>query len=367
MQVHRRLAATVALVAAVVSCAPSAATGDGLTVGFIFVGQRDDLGYNQAAWEGSETLARRHPEVAVLRVENVPETAAATQALERLIDQGASILFATSFGHLDAAVEVARRHPDVVVLHQGGTEPAPPMDNLGTYFGPHEQLVYVAGVMAAAAADRPHFGYVAAFPIPATYNNVNAFTLGARSVDPDATTEVVFTGSWCDHDAQERAARDLIARGATVLAQHQDCTSTILGIASREGALAVGYHTDGSEVAGAAWVTGVVWLWGDLFSDILETVRRGGFPGSVYDEGFRGEFAGGVGPVILTEPGPAVTTESVELASVAEARVAAEGVFAGPLRDRDGRLRVAAGERLDRDAIDTMDWFVEGVVGEAPR
>ncbi|MEO7428099.1 MAG: BMP family ABC transporter substrate-binding protein, partial [Acidimicrobiales bacterium] len=302
------VARMLAVALVVAACGGTKATApQALTVGFIFVGEHDDLGYNQAAWEGSEALARAVPEVRVLRVEDVPEDHRAATAMEHLIDQGASIVFATSFGHLEAAYQVARRHPEVTVLHQGGVEPEPHLDSFGTYFGTHSEALYVAGVAAGAATRTNRLGFVAAFPIPATFTNVNAFTLGAQSVNPAVTTQVVFTRSWCRPSAQAAAAAKLIAAGVDVIAQHQDCTRTILMATEQAGLYSVGYHADGSEVAPNGWLIGAVWQWDRLYTDILRTILADRFAGSAYNGDFRGSLAGGDNPFLLTEPGPSVS------------------------------------------------------------
>lgn len=337
-----------------------------VTVGFIFVGGRDDLGYNQAAWEGSEALARAFPDLRVERLEHVPEDDRAVAALEDLIDQGASILFATSFGHRDAAYEVALRHPDVTVLHQGGLE-REDLPNFGTYFGTHSEALFLAGMAAGAATRTGKLGFVVAFPIPATFNNVNAFTLGAQILAPQVTTEVVFTGDWCDPAEQSAAAARLISAGVDVIAQHQDCTRTILESAEQAGIYSVGYHADGSEVAPEGWLMGAVWDWDDLLIDIVTTILDGQFSGSAYEGDFRGSMAGGDNPFVLTEPGPAVTAETrARLEDERKKLESGASPFSGPLVDRDGMVRVPAGSTLERRAIESMDWFVAGVTGDIP-
>ncbi len=341
--------------------------GARVKVGFLFIGTRDDLGYNQAAWEGSEAVAEAFPDIEVLRAENVPETAAAEQAMEGVIDQGASILFPTSFGYLASAVAVARRHPDVVVVHQGGLEPVPRLANLGTYFGAMYEPVYEAGIAAGAATRTGRLGFVAAFPIPAMFNNVNAFTLGARSVNPSATTSVTFTGAWCDPVAQAKAARALLGLGVDVLTQHQDCTRTVLEAAEEAGAFSVGYHYDGSEVAPRGWLGGSVWVWGELFVDIVRTVESGAFARSPYGGDFRGSLRTGDNPFVLTEPGPTVNDAARSLIAEAERRFRDGGSpFTGPLRDRDGLERVAPGAVPSTADIDRMEYLVAGVVGDIP-
>lgn len=335
--------------------------------GFIFVGERDDVGYNQAAWEGMEAVARAFPDLEVIGVEGVPENDEAVAVLEDLVARGAEILFATSFGHLDAAYEVASRHPEIVVLHQGGVEPEPRLDNFGTYFGTHAEAMYAAGVVAGASTDTGALGFVAAFPIPATYNNVNAFLLGARQLRPDATLEVMFTEDWCDPSTQRIAARRLIANGADVLAQHQDCTGTVLTEAETAGIHAVGYHSDGSEIAPTAWLTGAIWTWADLYIDIVSAIETGDFVGGPYDGDFRGTLSAGDNPFALAEFGPEVDPAAAATAGrvLEEFADAARSLFEGPLSDATGRVRVAVGEAPGTEEIDAMDYFVAGVtVGE---
>lgn len=289
-------------------------------------------------------------------------------ALEDLIDRGASILFATSFGHLSAAHEVAERHPEVTVLHQGGIEPQPRLDNLGTYFGTHSEALYLAGIAAGAATRTNRLGFVLAFPIPATFNNVNAFTLGAQSVNPDVTTHVRYTQHWCEPETQAAAAAELIADGVDVIAQHQDCSRVILRAAEAAGIYSVGYHSDGSEEAPRGWLIGAVWQWDRLYTDIVTTIVDGRFIGSRYDGDFRGSLANGDNPFVLTEPGPSVTPETRERLTTERAALAAGGSpFSGPVIDRDGTLRVPGGAVLSQADLDTMDWFVRGVTGDEER
>lgn len=351
------------------NAAPDGSDGfPGAKIGFVFVGQRDDFGYNQAAWEGSEEVARAFPDHLVLRLENVPESPRAETAMETLIRQGARIIFATSYGHLPFAVNVAKRHPDVIVLHQGGIEPKPKLANFGTYWGTVYEPVYLAGIAAGKATRTGKLGYVVAFPIPATFNNVNAFALGARSVNAQATVDVVFTGDWCDPAKQRDAATRLLAQGADLLAQHQDCTSTILRAAEAAGALAVGYHYDASDVAPGSWLIGPVWNWGPLFVDIARTILAGTFARSEYDADFVGGLRTEDNPFVLTEPGPRVDPAALDAIQAAEKRFRSGGSpFEGPLADREGTERFPAGVTPTYAETLRMDYFVPGVVGDVPR
>jgi basic membrane protein A len=356
-----------ALLAACAGLPYPTAERDTLTIGFVFLADRDDLGYNQAIWESSESLARAIPDTRVLRRAFVPEKGLlAEEAMEELIAEGATIVFATSYGYLDAAIRVARRHPDVTVLHQGGIE-SEPLPNFGTYWGTIEEPVYLSGIVAGGATESGKLGFVAAFPIPAVVNNVNAFLLGARSVRPDATVRIKFTDSWCTPQAQKTAALALIDKGVDVLTQHQDCTRTILGVAEQAGISSVGYHQDGSEEAPRGYLVGAVWSWSDLLVDIVRTIRSGGFESSPYNGDFRGGYATADNPFVLSEMSRLVTRETRERVRAAERKLRSGwSPFTGPLVDSTGRERVSQGRTPTRSEIDEMDYLVQGVIGAVP-
>lgn len=333
-------------------------------VAFVMVGAADDLGYNQAVFEGSIELARRLPDLQIIRVENVPEDETAEETIRELVeDRGADLVFATSFGHLPYAYAVAQDHPDVVIVHQGGTEPEPRLHNFGTYFGSHWEAMYEAGVAAGNATQTRQLGFIAAFPIPATYANVNAFTLGAQRVQPDVTTTVAFTGNWCDPELQRTAVAELVDEGADVLALHQDCTTAVLEEAERaQVAGVVGYHADGSEVAETRWLAGAVWNWGDLYTAITQSVLDRRFDSGPFTGDFRGSIADDNNPFTLTQPGPSVGAPARAEMTLVRQELA-EGItpFRGPLMDNTGTMRIPAETQLTVQQIDALDWFVAGV------
>ena len=344
--------------------APGAEDGR-LTVGFLYVGPRDDFGYNQAAYQGSLAVQEAFPDAELLQAENVPETAEAETVMEGMVDRGADLIFATSYGHLEFAGNVAERNPDVVIVHQGGLEEAPGLPNLGTYFGTVYEPVYTAGIAAGAASESGRVGYVYAFPIPQTLANVNAFTLGAQSVNPDVETVTVATGSWCDPSLQAQAARSLIDQGVDVITQHQDCTKTIVEAAEEAGVHTVGYHASAQELAPDGWLTGSEWDWGPLYTDIVGTVADGDFTNSDYDGNFRVGLQTGTNPFVQSEYGRDVTSETVEAIDAARERFTEGGSpFTGPVLDQDGDTVWAEGEQPSYDEVETMDFFVAGVTGE---
>ncbi|MFA7324659.1 MAG: BMP family ABC transporter substrate-binding protein [Candidatus Nanopelagicales bacterium] len=350
--------------------AGSAPGTGGSAVGFIFVGPKTDFGYNQAAYEGSQELAAAYPDLKVLTEENVPEDDNAYRVMEGMVSRGAKILFATSYGHLQAAQKLAAAHPDVVVVQQGNyiSDPKAIGPNIGTYFGTVYEPVYLAGIAAGKATKSNKLGYIYAFPIPQTVNNINAFELGAQSVNPKATTSVISTSSWCDPQKQKAAVDSLLKQGVDVITQHQDCTDTIIKATEAAGAMTVGYHADASSLAPKGWLTGSQWNWGPLYEDIVATTLAGQFTGSPYNGNFRVGLQDGENPFVQSPYGPTVTDDTKATISAALDSLSTPGtsVFTGPIKDQAGKVEVPAGTALQYGdpAIEGMNWFVDGVKGK---
>ena len=342
----------------------SSSSADGQTVGFLYVGPKNDFGYNQAAYEGSLEVEKNIPGTKLIQAENVPETSEASRVMEKMIKDGATTIFATSYGHLQPMLAVAKKHPEVTFEHQGGVKAGA---NVGTYFGQIYEAQYLTGMAAGLATKSNKLGYVVAVPIPQTLLNINAFELGAQSVNPKAETTVVFTGGWCDPAKQKEAADTLIQGGADVLSQHQDCTKTIVETTEKAGAMSVGYHADASSLAPKGWLSGSVWNWGPLYTDIVKTIGEGKWKGSEYDADYRVGFADS--DIIKIAPfGSAVTPEIEKevLAKQEEMKAKDFYPFEGPIVDQSGKTQIPAGENPSPTELETTDYLVKGVVGKIP-
>jgi len=339
------------------------------TVGFIFVGPKNDYGYNQAAYDGAMAIKKKFPKLKVLTAENVPENDDAARVMESMVSKGADIIFATSYGHLDPALKVAANHPNVCVVQQGnfikGTVPA----NAGTYFGTVYEPVYLAGIAAGKATKSNKLGYVYALPIPQTIANINAFELGAQSVNPDAKVYTVATSAWCDPSKQADAANSLISQGVDVITQHQDCTSTITKIANEKGVGVVGYHADASALAPKTWITGSQWEWAPLYTDIVKTILAGKFTGSPYNDNYRVGYKTGTNPFVQSPYGKSVSADTKALIESKLQDISTTGSpFAGPVKTQSGGTMFPAGVVPDYAAIEAANTqFVQGVVGDLPK
>ncbi len=330
-------------------------------VGFITVGPVSDWGYNYAHNQGRLFMeAKLNNEVQTTIVENVPESGEVERVMEKMIADGTKVIFPTSYGYLDPALRVAKRHPDVVFMHCGGFKTS---ENLGTYFAYIHEPMYVAGMVAGSTTKTNKLGFVAAHPIPQVLRNINAFALGAKASNPGVTVSVVWTNSWYDPATEAEAAKGLIESGADVLTMHQDSPLTVVQTAEANGVFSVGYHADLNQFAPKGWLTGAEWDWGNLYTEITQSVKARTWKSEQLRSGMNG------GSVKLARFGPAVSSETQAAAKDMVKKIV-DGdfvVFQGPLKDRDGKERIAAGVKPDFEWMEKMDWFVEGVQGSIPK
>jgi simple sugar transport system substrate-binding protein/basic membrane protein A len=331
------------------------------TVGFIYVGPKDDFGYNQAAYEGSQAVAEALPDVEILQSENVPETAESEAVMQDMIDKGADLIFATSYGHLEFAANMAEKNPEVTFVHQGGLEGDTQLDNLGTFFGTVYEPVYTAGIAAGAATESKKLGYVYAFPIPQTLANINAFTLGAdggpRHRGGDGVHRQLV------RPERQAAVESLLDQGVDVITQHQDCTKTIIE-GHRGGRRLLGGLPRSSLAGPEGWITGSEWNWGPLYTQIVETVMAGEFAESDFNGDFRVGLQTGDNPFIQSAFGDMVTEETKQaIEDAKQSFVDGGSPFAGPVNDQDGNEVYAEGEQPTYEEVEQMDFFVEGVIG----
>ena len=235
---------------------PAQAELDTSKIGFIYVFASEDFGYNMSMDLGRQYVEEAVDGVATTAFESIPETAEVERVMERLIQNGHGIIFATSYGYLDYAISVGERFPEVSIMHAGGLKTS---DNVGTYWADSDEGMYLAGVAAGHMSESGKLGFVGAFQIPQLFRTINAFTRGAQSVNPDATTTVVWTGAWWDPQREADATRAFAAEGIDVIASQVDSPITISETAQELGVMVIGKDVDISERAGDSWVTGVSW------------------------------------------------------------------------------------------------------------
>ena len=349
--------------------ASATAATSSLTVGFIMVGSNSDYGYNQAVYTASQTLAKDLPSVKVLTADNIPENNSVTQTMDAMANSGAKVIFATSYGYFPYAEAFAKAHPSIVVLHQGGYLATKFPANFGTYWGEAYEPVSLGGMAAGGLTKSNKLGFVYAFPISQTIANIDAFELGALSVNPKAQTYIVNTSNWCDPLKQKEAASALLSQGVDVLTQHQDCQSTVIEAAAAAGKMVVGYHYDAETLDPSGWLTGSAWSWAPLYESITKTVMSGKFTGSQYNADFVGTFADHNNPLTLAPFGTSVPSSLQSKILTEEKYLDAPGasVFKGPISCQDGTVLVPGGKVLSYAQINSLSCLVKGVVGTLPK
>src|SRR5215470_3794218 len=332
-------------------------------VGFIYVGPRDDFGYNQAHAEGA-ALVKKIPGVKVLEEESVPETIAVQKSMESMISlDGATVLFPTSFGYYDPHIlKVAQKYPKVTFLHCGGRyEEGKHPKNVGSYFGYIDEAEYLAGIVAGHTSRSGKLGFVAAKPIPQVLRNINAFTLGAQAAKPQTTTQVIFTGDWALPVKEAEATNSLVDQGIDVITCHVDSPKVVMETCERRGIFCSGYHASQATLAPKGYLTGAEWNWEGVYTDFVKRFQAGEKLSNLTRGGFK------AGMVRSSPYGPAVGEAARQQAEAARAQLMAGTfvIFKGPLQSNTGTTVIPAGEqRVQTDLrLESMDWLVEGVMG----
>lgn len=333
------------------------ADGDALRVGFVHTSPVTDGGWTTSHDTGVQELVDHFgDEIEITTVDSVDEGPDSERVIEDLARQGHDVIFATSFGFMEPMLAVAEEYPEVVFEHATGYMTA---DNMGNYFGAAEEGRYLEGMAAADASETGELGYVAAFPIPEVVRGINAFALGARSVDPEATVRVVWTSTWYDPDLEGQAAESLLDAGVDAIGMHQDTPATGQA-AEAAGAKWTGYHTDREEEAPDAWLTATVWDWAPYYIETVQEVLDGSWEADAY----YGSMADG-----MVDIAPFGTSVSDEIREEIEQRKQEiiDGEFepfSGPITDQDGDERVAEGASMSLEELLEIDFFVEGVIGD---
>ena len=326
---------------------------DKIKVGFVYVGPTGDHGWTYQHDQGRLALEKAlGDQVETTFVESVPEGADAERVIRRLATSGHKIIFTTSFGYMEPTVRVASQFPDVYFEHATGYQRA---DNVATYNARFYEGRYVAGVIAGHMSKSGTIGYIASFPIPEVVRGINSLTRGFRSVNPNGKVKVVWVNSWFDPGKEADAATSLLDQGADILLQHTDSPAP-MQTAQRRNALAFGQASDMMAFGEKAQLSAIVNNWGDYYIERTKQAIDGSWKTGEVWGGFSAGMVKMAPYTNMPDNVAAVARETVEKISSGELHP-----FAGPIKDKSGETRVAAGEIAE---LATMDWYVEGVEGD---
>jgi simple sugar transport system substrate-binding protein len=332
------------------------------TIGFIYVGSRDDYGYNQAHAQGAAAL-KKLSDIKVVEEEKVPETDAVEKTMESMINlDGATLLFPTSFGYYNPhIIKIANKHPKLRFEHCGGLWTDKDPKNAGSYFGYIDEAQYVSGVVAGHSTKSGKLGFVAAKPIPQVLRNINAFTMGAKLANPKATLQVIFTGDWSMPVKEAEATNSLIDQGVDVVTCHVDGPKTVVENAARRSAMVCGYHVNQATLAPQAYLTGAEWNWEVLYPRFVKMFTAGETIPNFYRGGLK------EGLVKVSPYGSMVSEAARKQADDVKAKLSDGSyvIFKGPLVDNKGKTVIASGvNRGQTDPeLEKMDYLVDGVIG----
>ena len=330
------------------------------TVGFIYVGSRNDFGWNQSHAVAAAVL-KGTPGLKVIEEENVPETIAVAKTMESMITlDNASLIFATSFGYFDPfMIDTAKKFPDVQFRHPTSLwnkdkHPA----NLGGYFCYVEQAHHVNGIAAGLSTTSNKIGYVAAKPIALVLRTINTFTLGVKKVNPKAEVHLIFTGDWTLPVREAEAVNALIDAGCDVIACHVDSPKVVIETAEARGVKTCGHNTDQSTLAPKGFVTGAELKYITIYKAYTDMIVKGEKLPNLYEGGFDRDMVQNT----AFGAGASEAGRKAALASIAELKGGAP-IFIGPIKDNTGKQVIDKTLGLYDPSLWGTNYLVEGVIG----
>ena len=338
----------------------AAHAADPLKAGFVYIGPTGDHGWTYSHDQGRKMLEEQSGgKVKTAFVESVQETADAERVFRDLAQKGNKVIFGTSFGYMNQMLKVAKAYPKTIFMHATGYKTA---KNLGIYDVRTYEGAYMLGVVAGKMSKNNKVGYVASIPIPEVIRNIDAFTIGARSVNPKITTNVIWINSWFDPGKEREAALAHIAQGADVLMQNTD-SPAVVQTAQEKGVMGFGWDSDMTKFGGKAHLAASILNWGVVYKKVTDEVEAGTWKtGSLW----WGVKEGAVDIDHFAADLPADVKKLVE-----ERRDAIKAdklhPFTGPLKDQSGKELLAAGKSYTDEELLKINYYVEGVEGNVPK
>ncbi|CAN5117500.1 BMP family ABC transporter substrate-binding protein [soil metagenome] len=332
----------------------------GMTIGVVYVGPRDDFGWNNSHANGVQAL-KSLPGVRVLQEERVPETKAVISTMESMIHtDGANLILGTSYGYFNPfMVDLAKKYPKVEFRHPTTLwDKDKHPSNLGGYFCYIDQAHYVDGVAAGLSTKSNKLGYIAAKPIPLVLRTINAFLLGARKVNPNATVTVVFTGEWSLPVREAEATNALIDAGCDVIACHVDSPKVVVATAESRKVKSCGHNVSHASIAPNGFVTGAELKYETIYKSYAENLKKGEKLPNMLTGGYDKDM-------VQNSPfgaGASEAARNAALAAIADMK-AQKPMFAGPLKDNKGNLVIEKSIGNYDPSLDGMNYLLEGVVG----
>ncbi len=344
------MAATAALAVSLGAASAEAAT----KACWVYIGPFGDFGWTYEHHQGALAVKKEFGDkVEIVEVENVPE-ADSERSIERLAREGCNVIFTTSFGYMEPTLKVAKKFPDVKFEHATGYKTA---DNVTTYNAKFHEGRYVIGQIAAKMSKTGTAGYIVSFPIPEVVAGINAFMLGAQSVNPDFKVKIVWANTWFDPGKEADAAKVLFSQGADIMAQHTDSAAP-LQIAQEQGKFGFGQASDQIKFAPKAQLTAIVDNWAPYYVRRVGDVINGTWKSQ---SSWDGMAEGTVSMAAYTNMPDDVAKMAAETAEAI--KTGKLNPFGGKITKQDGTVVDA----VDDGMILGMNWYVKGVDDKLPQ
>jgi basic membrane protein A len=349
----------------------------------VYTSPTGDKGWSWSHEQGFLAVQKDLPYVDLsIRKDSVPDDnkQAVTDLLESMVQQGAKVVYTTSFGFMEPTRAVAARHPDVAFFHSSGFPDPNDPPNIGYYFAYIEEARYITGEVAGLVVDPgANLGYVAAFPIPEVFRGENAFALGVAKTNPTAKVHNKWTLTWFDPKLEKDAAESLLEPPirAQLLTQHQDSSATQLA-AQDAGKYGIAYHADMNDLAPKATLTAPTWDWTTYYKPTISGACSGawtqGGKVTIPDQykNWMGSMKDGtvnVAPLntaaLASHPrkDQIQKTFTEEIAAFKSGQKSMETIFTGPIKDNTGRVEIQDKPDLSKLYDENGQWFVDNVVG----
>lgn len=356
-----KLALAFASALLLLTAAPAAFTAEPLKIAFVYVEPVGDGGWSYQHDLGRRALEKEFgPKVKTTYVENVPATADAERVIRQLAAAGNDMIFTTSFGYMEPTLKVAKLFPKVRFYHATGYKTAA---NVNTYEVRFYEGAYLLGVLAGKTTKSNTLGFVGSFPIPEVIRNINAWTLGAKSVNPNVKTKVIWIDTWYDPGKERQAAETLIAQGADQLCQNTD-SPAVVQAAEKKGVHACGWDSDMAKYGPHSQLTANTENWGVYYIDEVRKVLGGTWTGNR-----RTVWGLKENMVVLTPLNKSIPADVAKLFEERRQAIIDGKLhpFDGPVKDNAGAVKVAAGAALAEKDLMSINWFVNGVEGSIPK
>ncbi len=357
---RKKIVSIFVLLACVAGLTLSAFAGEKLKIGFVFISPIGDAGWTYQHNLGRLELEKNlGDQVETKYIDSVPEGPEAERVIRDLAKNGYGLIFTTSFGYMNPTLKVAKMFPKTRFEHSTGYKTA---KNVGTYMCRFYEARYLTGIIAGEMTESNSLGYIAAFPIPEVIRGINAFTLGAKSVNPDIEVKVIWVNSWFDPGKEREASEALITQGADVITHHTDSTAPTM-TAEEKGVYSIAYHSDMSQYGKNAHLTAATHVYGNFYTKTAQAVLDNTWKPEVVWSGIK------EGSIELAPINPVVPADVVAHVEAVTKGIAAGSMhpFQGPIKDQSGKVIVEAGKSLTDDDLLGMNYYVEGVLGKIPK